>query len=176
MMRMLRLAFLGLFLWMSSSSVVHARHFDLMNVGWESAILLYACKAGMGQCTYEFDVKENGKVNGYKIPRTDCNSAQSNGYTFTRALDDKSFQAQSPCSGMSIDTLKQGPSSKQLNESGIIWYSFFSIHTVFSNLNALDVGQFPKWDFVTVLHLLQKTKGERIVGMWRRPFLIKRPY
>ncbi|ORZ15392.1 hypothetical protein BCR42DRAFT_393274 [Absidia repens] len=106
MMRMLGLVLLGSFLWMSSSSVVHAEIFDPMNLVGDPGIVLYVCNADKGQCNYTFYVKLNGTKTRYKIPRTDCNSAQSNGYTFTRALDNKSFHALSHCSGMSIDTLE----------------------------------------------------------------------
>ncbi|ORZ05275.1 hypothetical protein BCR42DRAFT_428543 [Absidia repens] len=107
MMRMLGLALLGLFLWMSSSSVVLAQFSDPTARLGEPRISLFVCKVDKGQCTYRFHVIQNGTNTRYDIPPTDCNSAQSNGYTFTRALDNKSYHAQSPCSDMSIDTLSE---------------------------------------------------------------------
>ncbi|CAO3593558.1 unnamed protein product [Absidia cylindrospora] len=105
-MRMQALVLLGLFLW-TSSSVVRAQFSDPTNKIGEPRINLYVCKVDKGQCTYRFHVVQNGANTRYDIEPTDCNSAQSNGYTFTRTLDNKSFHVQSPCSGMSIDTLKE---------------------------------------------------------------------
>ncbi|ORZ15380.1 hypothetical protein BCR42DRAFT_393262 [Absidia repens] len=108
MMRMLGLALLGSILWASSICVVHALiEIDPLEFVKDPGILLYACKQDNGKCAYHVIIKKNRRVTNYDIPPTDCNSLQTNGYTFTRALDDKSFHAQAPCSGMSIDTLKK---------------------------------------------------------------------
>ncbi|ORZ15387.1 hypothetical protein BCR42DRAFT_393270 [Absidia repens] len=108
MMRMLGLALLGSFLWLSSSSIVHAQdYFDYSGFLIQPRIALYACYVDEGKCTYEIYVTKNDKTTQYKIPPTDCNSVQSNGYTFTKALDNESYHAQSPCNPMSIDTLKR---------------------------------------------------------------------
>ncbi|ORZ05273.1 hypothetical protein BCR42DRAFT_428541 [Absidia repens] len=104
MMRQLGISFLGLFLW--AISVVHAQLPEFEAMG-EPRIYVTVCTVGNNRCSYHFTVYQNNKFPSYYIDSADCNSAQSNGYTFTRAPDDKSFYVQSACSGMSVDTLPQ---------------------------------------------------------------------
>ncbi|ORZ15378.1 hypothetical protein BCR42DRAFT_438555 [Absidia repens] len=105
MMRMLGIAFLGLFLW--ATSVVHAKGPDFKAMV-EPKIIALICKLDNNKCSFGFDVYQNNKSVEYYTESPDCKSAQKNGYTFTRTPDDETYYVQSPCSGMTVDTLSVG--------------------------------------------------------------------
>ncbi|ORZ15391.1 hypothetical protein BCR42DRAFT_438562 [Absidia repens] len=115
MMRMLGIAFLGLFLW--AISVVHAQYPDFKAIGVPNLSVIVCTMDNNNKCSYSFEVTENDEVPIYYIRPADCHSAQKNGYTFTRTPDDKSFNVQSPCSGMSFDTLREYSIPRHRNDA-----------------------------------------------------------
>ncbi|ORZ15386.1 hypothetical protein BCR42DRAFT_438560 [Absidia repens] len=86
-------------------SVVHAQSPNSEATG-NLRIIAIVCPIRNNKCSYYFEMVQNtDAIDNYHIKLADCNSAQGYGYTFTKTPDYTSSYVQSPCSGMSVDTI-----------------------------------------------------------------------